>query len=168
MSRFINQLLDLGKAQSGKASLHISNADIILLTRQVTDYFFEAFREKQVQLHVHAEMQELHAWVDGEKIETVLFNLLGNALKFSPPASTITISVKNSTNPGWFIIEVSDEGPGVEQAELENIFQLYYESHHPQQTHLKGSGIGLALSKEFIELHHGNLMPVTMPAKGLL
>lgn len=167
MSRFINQLLDLGKAQSGKASLRISNADIILLTRQVTDYFSEAFREKQIQLHIHAEIQELHAWVDDEKLETVLYNLLGNALKFSPTASTITISIKNSTNPGWFIIEVSDEGPGVDQAELENIFQLYYESHQPQQTHLKGSGIGLALSKEFIELHHGNLYARNNAGKGL-
>ncbi len=165
MSRFINQLLDLGKVQSGKAMLYICQVEMAVLARQVTEYFSEALRAKK--MHVNITAKNLYAWVDAEKMETVLYNLLANALKFSPDGSIITINVKQGKMADDLVIEVCDEGPGVAADELEDIFELYYEGSSTQRQFLKGTGIGLSLSKELIDLHHGKLYAKNNPDKGL-
>ncbi|HSC55328.1 MAG TPA: two-component regulator propeller domain-containing protein [Phnomibacter sp.] len=167
MSRFINQLLDLGKMQHGKMVLHISEMEMAILMRQTTGYFMNALKEKQMRIEVQADPDPLHAWIDADKIETVLYNLLANAMKFGPKGSTIFLGIHKGQAPDTIKITVRDQGPGVQETELDQIFALYYEgAHHPKQT-LKGTGIGLALSKEIIDLHHGSIYATNNEDGGL-
>jgi DNA-binding response OmpR family regulator/anti-sigma regulatory factor (Ser/Thr protein kinase) len=124
--------------------------------KKISEHFAEALRSKQLNLEVVASVQELYASVDAEKLDIVIFNLLANAVKFTPDNKTITIQVSQVFAEQSFLISVSDQGPGVDRSKLSNIFDLFYEGEHPARVQ-KGSGIGLALSKELVLLHGGSI-----------
>jgi signal transduction histidine kinase/ligand-binding sensor domain-containing protein/AraC-like DNA-binding protein/ActR/RegA family two-component response regulator len=157
MVRFINQLLDLRKVQSGKASLKISRIEVVSFVNEICEYFTELAHEKCINLQVCSNVNKLYAWVDAEKIDIVIYNILANALKFTNNGKNISISINQTESSGCFTIQVIDQGIGVPAKSLKDIFELYYESDNAPHNHLKGTGIGLALSKELVELHSGSI-----------
>lgn len=166
MVRLVNQLLDLRKAQSGEARLKVIQTDLLSFIETILKYFDETILEKNLRFNSVSQVSSVNVWIDPEKIEIALFNVLANAIKFSPRNSTIEIKVKSSDAQTIFI-EVVDEGDGVEENELEHIFKLYYEGQQKKNVKLKGTGIGLALSKELIELHSGKIYALNDAKKGL-
>lgn len=156
MVRFINQLLDLRKVESKQATLHRSLVEVVGFVKKISEHFAEALKSKQLQLNIVAPQQELYASVDAEKLDIVIFNLLANAVKFTPDNTTITIHITEVTAEQNFLIAVSDEGPGVDKSKLNNIFDLFYEGENVARSQ-KGSGIGLALSKGLVQLHGGHI-----------
>ncbi len=167
MVRFINQLLDLRKVQSGKAHLKLSNIEIIGFVKKISGYFKELALEKQVKLAINANSAEIFAWIDAEKIDIVIYNLLANAFKFTPAHKTIRVQIDQDADAGSFTLKIIDQGTGVAEDHLNDIFELYYEGDKAAGSHLKGTGIGLALSREFIQLHYGNITACNNPDGGL-
>jgi signal transduction histidine kinase/DNA-binding response OmpR family regulator len=167
MIRFINQLLDFRKAQSGKMRLRVSHVEVVTLMRNISQYFTEMAFEKNIQLRVVSNVDELYAWIDEEKIDIVVYNLLSNAFKFSPRNSTIKIEVNYIKGDSQFNIAVIDEGCGVPKDKLADIFELYYESDKTNGNNLNGTGIGLALAKELIVSHNGTISAINNPGKGM-
>jgi signal transduction histidine kinase/ligand-binding sensor domain-containing protein/DNA-binding response OmpR family regulator len=157
MVRFVNQLLDLRKVQSDKATLQISRVEIISFVSKVCDHFTEAARSKRIGLEVVAEQKELVAWVDAEKLDVVIYNLLSNSIKFTPEGKSIKVGIKSLPPENCFSIAVCDQGPGVKADKLQEIFELFHEEDCATNRAFKGSGIGLALSKEFVSLHGGTI-----------
>lgn len=157
MSRFLNQLLDLRKLQSGKARLTVTRVELGAFVKSVGDYFTELAREKQIRFKIITDPVETEAWIDIDKVETALYNVVANAFKFTPNGKAITVRVKKAATPGSILIEISDEGAGVPADKLATIFELFYEGEGHHASAGKGTGIGLALSKEMIELHGGNI-----------
>lgn len=164
MVRFINQLLDLRKTQSDSAVLNLSRIEIISFAARVCDHFSDAARSKNITLKVAAEETEIQIWGDAEKLEVVIYNLLANALKFTPDGRCISLFIQNENDT--FLLGVSDEGAGVPADKLEKIFELFYEEPHSNAA-LKGTGIGLALCREFVELHAGKIWAENNSAGGL-
>jgi signal transduction histidine kinase/ligand-binding sensor domain-containing protein/DNA-binding response OmpR family regulator len=167
MVRFINQLLDLRKVQSEKATLKVSRVEIVTFVKKISDYFAEAARMKQISLEISNEQKEVVAWVDAEKLDVVVYNLLGNAIKFTPAGKAIRISIQTLPDQRSFSIAVSDEGPGVAKDKLEDIFELFHEEEHVNSRELKGTGIGLSLCREFVNLHGGKIWAENNDAGGL-
>lgn len=157
MVRFINQLLYFRKAQSGNMNMQVSHTDVIALINYIVGYFSELAREKQIELLVYAKVQELYAWVDAEKIDIVVYNLLANALKFTANNTIVRVEIDHDPAQQIFTIQVIDQGPGVPNDKLKDIFELYYELDKEPGNNLEGTGIGLALCKEIIGLHHGRI-----------
>lgn len=155
MVRFINQLLDLRKVQSEKATLQVSRVEIVTFVKRLADHFTEAARSKRIKLEVSSGQKELNAWVDVEKFDVVVYNLLGNAVKFTPEGKAIRILIQTIADESSFSIAVYDQGTGVPKEKLEEIFELFHEGEQAQGRELKGTGIGLALSREFVNLHGG-------------
>ncbi|MEI6950473.1 two-component regulator propeller domain-containing protein [Paraflavisolibacter sp. H34] len=166
MVRFMNQLLDFQKMQSGKMRLRPALTEMVSFVHGITEYFSAAAREKGVTLSVSTNVRELHAWIDAEKIDIVLYNLLSNALKFAPKGTAIDLRLREEAGRR-FTISVSDEGRGVPADQLAAIFELYYEVDQPQGAPVAGTGIGLALSKEIIQLHKGSIKARNNPQAGL-
>ncbi|SIT22264.1 Two component regulator propeller [Filimonas lacunae] len=157
MVRFVNQLLDLRKVQSEKAVIHLSRVEIVDFVKKVSAYFTEAAKVKHIQLEVVADVNELFVTVDAEKLDVVIYNLIGNAIKFTPEQKFIKIYIQSIAEEQSFSIAVYDQGCGVPAEKLEAIFELFQEGDNVKNRALKGTGIGLALSREFILLHGGKI-----------
>jgi len=167
MVRFINQLLDLRKVQSHKTPLNLSPIDLVLFTEKITAHFTEAVRAKQIQLTIEPEQKEMVAWVDGEKLEVVIYNLISNAIKFTPEGKAIKVLLQTVSEDRTVSIKVTDQGPGVSNDKLDHIFELFYGGEESANGGPKGTGIGLSLSKEFVELHGGKIWATNNENGGL-
>ncbi|HVG41008.1 MAG TPA: two-component regulator propeller domain-containing protein, partial [Chitinophagaceae bacterium] len=167
MVRFINQLLDLRKVQSDKATLHISRVEMIMYVKKICDHFTEAARSKRIKLEISSDQKELITWVDAEKMDVVIYNLIGNALKFTPEGKIIEVNIISIPEEHSFSIAIYDQGPGVDKKKLEEIFELFHQGDQPTERDKKGTGIGLALSKEFVNLHGGKIWAVNNEDGGL-
>jgi signal transduction histidine kinase/ligand-binding sensor domain-containing protein/CheY-like chemotaxis protein/AraC-like DNA-binding protein len=167
MVRFINQLLDLRKVQSGKAAMKVTRVEMISFIKKISEYFSDVAREKQIDLQILSDRDEIYAWIDAEKIDIVIYNILANAFKFTPEQKSICIQINHNDRQDQLRIEIIDQGIGVANEKLNDIFELYYMGDQNEGNHLKGTGIGLALSKELIALHHGGVFAKNNPGGGL-
>lgn len=167
MMRFINQLLDLRKIESNKATLHVSRIEIVSFITNVGEHFKVELKSRGIRLDIRAEQRELIAWCDAEKLDVVIYNLLANAVKFTPDGKNIEIIIRPLADEICFTIEVRDQGPGVHKEKLKEIFELFYEGDQPAASGQKGSGIGLALSRELVHLHGGHIYAANNDEGGL-
>lgn len=157
MIRFINQLLDFRKIQSGKMQLHIAEVDLLALVRDICSHFSGMAIEKGIRFEVSSEREQVMAWVDEEKIDIIVYNLLSNAFKFTPANQSISVVLNDVPGTEDIELKVIDAGQGVAADQLEEIFEIYYEGNTMSENHLKGTGIGLALSRDLALSHHGKL-----------
>jgi len=158
--RLINQILDLSKLEAGKLQLEVRPFDYIQTSKVMLHSFQSAAREKEIALVFKSEHEQLMAVLDQDKIEQVLINLLSNAIKYTPSGGTITLRVDTSATKGsdTLITTVSDTGLGIPEDQLPHVFQRFYQaSQQDFSTNPSGTGIGLALTKELIELHKGKI-----------
>lgn len=159
----VNQLLELSKIESGNLKLSISTSDIISVIRGVTMSFHSLAEQKNITLKLDIPQEQLEMNFDKEKFETILTNLLSNAFKFTPEQGHIAVETqivrKNEKyrHKEFFRIKVSDTGGGIPKEELHLIFDRFYQSDNNQLSQQEGSGIGLALTRELVELHDGNI-----------
>jgi signal transduction histidine kinase/ligand-binding sensor domain-containing protein/CheY-like chemotaxis protein/AraC-like DNA-binding protein len=167
MIRFINQLLDLRKIENNKATLHVSRVEIVSFVNKIGDHFRAELERRSIRLKIIAEQEQLIAWADAEKLDVVIYNLLANAVKFTPEGKVITIIISSLAAEQCFTIEVRDQGPGVQKEKLQEIFELFYEGDQQAFSAQKGSGIGLALSKELVQLHQGSICAENNAGGGL-
>ncbi len=159
----INQLLDLSKLESGKMKLAASRQDIVPFLKGILASFEVLASQQDLELTFFAEDECISLYFDAEKLEEVLSNLLANALKFTPVGGKISLAARLKrahpvTDQGDSLeISVSDTGPGIPREQLAHIFDRFYQADSTYEHHQKGSGIGLALVKELVELHHGTI-----------
>ncbi|PXY46429.1 hybrid sensor histidine kinase/response regulator transcription factor [Flavobacterium hydrophilum] len=152
--RFVNQLLDFRKVQSGNEQLHIESIELVSFVNEINALFSQIAYEKNIKIKTQSDSETLYVNLDKEKIDIVIYNLLSNAIKFSPDNSTISIKLKVENT--FLKINVADQGTGVDENKLEDIFKLYYETDTGKSKNV-GTGIGLALCKEYVQLHQGRI-----------
>ena len=160
MLRLINQLLDLSKLEAGQMRLVQSIGELKLFVEEMVDSFKERAKEKSIQLVFSSTGIEGIYRFDRDKWEIIISNLLSNALKFTPFGGTIHVFLEgrdseNATPVVRFIVE--DSGPGIPPADLEKIFNRFYQSESAMSGGTGGTGIGLSLVKELIKLMHGTI-----------
>ncbi|MVN91998.1 hybrid sensor histidine kinase/response regulator transcription factor [Mucilaginibacter aquatilis] len=166
MVRFINQLLDFRKLQEGKAALKLSQTDIVQLVKNTTSYFSEVAVEKDIDFNIHIDTPFYLLPVDEEKVDIVIYNVLANAFKYTPSGRSISVAINTQANDGFTSIKVIDEGIGVPDDKLNEIFELYYEGSN-SGADVKGTGIGLAFSRELINAHQGQITAENNPNGGM-
>lgn len=160
LERIVNQLLELQKIENTQLKLKARETDLVKFLQEVISMFDETALDKKIHLSFEPHCDELMVWIDPEKMDKVIFNLISNAFKFSVPDGLITISIhKNSVNgtDGTFTISVSDTGSGMGQVHLERIFDRFYQIENKATGKITGTGIGLHLSKELVEKQHGTI-----------
>lgn len=154
MLHLVNQILDFRKIQNNKMQLLIEKTDIIGLINKTMDNFHLIANEKRIDFHLQTDNNTLFTWVDRDKFEKILFNLLSNAFKFTPTGKSIVIKV--SVQSAYFTVTVKDEGIGIDPRKQQKLFQRF-ETLAQHNILQPSSGIGLSLVRELIELHHGNI-----------
>ncbi len=157
--RLINQLLDLSKLEAGKMSLTTAPGDLISLVRGTLQSFESLARQNDIALQFTAVQERLVKYVDRDKLEKILYNLLANALKFTPTGGTVSVSLTddNSVPEGWIQLSIQDTGVGIPAAKQPYIFDRFYQADASDTREQEGTGIGLALTKELVDLQGGTI-----------
>lgn len=163
--RMIDDLLDLAKLEAGGLRLRVTQLDVGSLALGVFESFQPAAKANGIKLYFDAAGEPLEAiYGDPHRIEIILTNLVGNAMKFTPRAGSIGIRVE-WTSAG-VAIRVSDTGPGISEREQERIFVRFHQTEGSARRRQGGVGIGLALARELAELHGGELTVESTPGEG--
>ncbi|WP_448778758.1 two-component regulator propeller domain-containing protein [Bacteroides congonensis] len=154
MLRLVNQILDFRKIQNNKMKLLVEKTDIIALINKTMESFHLIANEKRIDFYLQTDNNTLFTWIDRDKFEKILFNLLSNAFKFTPAGKSIVIKI--SVQSESFTVAVKDEGIGIDPKKQPKLFQRF-ETLAQHNILQPSSGIGLSLVRELIELHHGNI-----------
>ncbi|HKI45839.1 MAG TPA: ATP-binding protein [Balneolales bacterium] len=163
----INQLLDLSKIDAGEIQLNIQDTDLEALVSETVLSFVSLAEVKQVRLSYHPPKERLTIKVDPQHMEQAIGNLVSNALKFTPEGGSVDVFVRTSESPGQSVqIKVADTGIGISSEELPYIFDRFYQSAQKPGTINSGTGIGLALVKDIVELHGGTVTIESVVGKG--
>ena len=150
----INQLLDLSKIDANGTKLQASYLDLVPVTRQLFALFTSRAEALDIKYSFHANTDALYGFFDQDKLEKMLVNLLGNAFKYTDKQGHIRLDVRAEKETA--IITVSDSGLGISGEDLPHIFDRFFQSGSDSRKQA-GSGIGLALVKELVQLHHGTI-----------
>ena len=161
--RLVNQLMDFRKIEQNKMKLRASKNNLTHFVTEIADSFREMAKKKNITLQVYSRVNELPVWFDVNMMNKVMFNLLCNAFKFTKEEGFVTITTGKSKGGNEAMITIEDTGVGMTPEAKEHAFDLFYQGNG---TLYKGSGLGLSLSKELIELHHGSIQVESEKWKG--
>lgn len=163
----VNKLLDFRKMEVKSISINLSYGNIIRFMNETVNTFSDLSESKSIDLNFNTTVDELFTYFDNDKIEKVLFNLLSNAFKFTPPNGLISVTVdcfnrdniKNQLLGGqpYFELRVADTGIGIRKDKQDVIFERFFQSENSGTIMNQGSGIGLSLVQEFVKLHNGTI-----------
>ncbi|GHS96787.1 sensor histidine kinase [Bacteroidia bacterium] len=156
LMKLIDQIIDFRKYENGKLKLDLSPSDLKEQFIEWNESFREIAKRKHLNFHFNVLPDaDFSMAIDVPKMERIYFNLLSNALKFTPEKGTVSVNLNkiNQDNTDYAVIEVSNSGKGISEEDIQHIFDRFYQV----DSHFAGSGIGLALTKAMVELHEGQI-----------
>lgn len=164
----VNEMLDLSKIESGNMKLQLVQSDVIPFLKYLSESFSSFAEENKINLTVYAEIDKLVMDFDGNKLTSVISNLLSNAIKFTPEYGKIIVHINEVTEKDkpYLFIKIKDNGIGISNEEIPNIFNRFYQTDASTIRKHEGTGIGLALTKELVELMHGTIEANSILNKG--
>jgi signal transduction histidine kinase len=165
LTGLINDLLDLSKIESGKTEIKASRVALGDLVHEVLETLRPIAAERVVTLEASFREPSILVWADSNKVNQVLMNLIGNAIKFTPIRGRVRVSASRN-GEGNVQVSVSDTGPGVPPGESEKIFEKFYQITEAEGTKPKGTGLGLAICKSLVALHGGQIWVEPKPTSG--
>lgn len=166
MLQLVNQILDFRKIQNGKMRLHVSLMNVNIMMNSFHKEFQILAEENEINYAFHLTDEPLMIWADKERLGIVVRNVISNAFKFTPSGGSIFVSTGISDDGKKCYIRVEDSGVGIEQSKLNEIFERFSQAENARGTYYQGTGIGLALSKEIMHLHHGSITAESQQQKG--
>jgi signal transduction histidine kinase/DNA-binding response OmpR family regulator/ligand-binding sensor domain-containing protein len=163
--RMVNHLLELAKLDSGNLPLEPVQDDVIPYLKYLVDSFQSLATQKKIQLRFSSSPDQLILDFDPEKLQQIVSNLISNALKFTPENGEVELWLFQK-NAGLYTIRITDTGVGIEQEELERIFDRFYQADSSMTRKAEGTGVGLSLTKELIRLMGGTISVESKLEKG--
>jgi signal transduction histidine kinase/ligand-binding sensor domain-containing protein/DNA-binding response OmpR family regulator len=167
LKRLLQQILDFRKIESGNMKLNISKGDITGLIQELClSSFLPLMRKKNINFTFNATPSRIDAYFDPDKVDKIIYNLLSNACKYTPPNGDVYLNLKESTrdNAHFLTVKVSDTGIGISKDDLSNIFTRFYSNSINKSG--ESNGIGLNLTKDLVEIHKGSIYAESEIGKG--
>jgi DNA-binding response OmpR family regulator len=177
----VNQLLDFNRIGNSKLEMKVAHMDIVQPLKDTAELFGFNAKSKGIDLGTYGLEEPFPMWVDADKVQKMVMNLLSNALKFTPTGGKVSLSfdvlnradaqrrfplTEADTDTQWACISVADSGPGIPEDQLEKIFERFYQSEAGRKA--TGSGIGLYYARALCTLHHGYIRAWNRPEGGAL
>ncbi len=171
LQRLINQLLDISRLEAGSMKLRVSAGQLPEFVRSIAGSFASLAEAREIDFTVTAEELDTDCWYDADKIEKILSNLLSNAFKFTPDGGSVTVDLMEDTPQREgasrvTILKVSDTGRGIARDHLDRIFDRFFQVDSSDVRDREGTGIGLALTRELVNLMHGEITVESEPGRG--
>lgn len=155
MLQLVNQILDFRKIQNGKMRLHVSLIDFNEMIASFQKEFRVLSEENEISFTFQLPDEPIMVWADKDKLSIVIRNVISNAFKFTPSGGSIYVTTGLTDDGKSCYVRVEDNGVGIPQNKLSEIFERFSQGENANNPHYQGTGIGLALSKEIVNLHHG-------------
>ncbi len=162
--RLVCQILDIRKIESGNMKLSLQRIDIGVFISSLIGNFRNLASERGISLSLVKPEEKVFVWADCEKLDKVIFNLLSNAFRFTQRGKSILVSVELSGS--GVVVRVKDEGSGIASDRISSIFRLFSSDNEGSAVSQPHTGIGLALTKDLVELHHGTIHVESQLGKG--
>lgn len=160
--RLVNEMLDLSKLEAGKMELKLIQGDVINFIRYIVESFHSVAESQGKKMHYLSSLDNMYAKYDEEKLRQIISNLLSNALKFTSIKGDIYISTMLDSQ-NHLCIKVKDTGKGIPESHLHHIFDRFYQADTTHSRNAEGTGIGLALTKELVQLMNGEISVKSPP-----
>lgn len=148
----VNQLMDFRKLEFNKMQVRASEHDLVLFCHEIVEIFQHTARQRGIDCRLVTSERHLPVWMDTGMMDKVLFNLMSNAFKFTPDQGAVLIKLEKRGEDA--VIQVQDTGIGMSAEVMQHAFDIFYQGEVDNH---KGSGLGLALCKELVQLHHGTI-----------
>jgi len=162
--RLVNQMLNLAKVEAGSVSVNLVRRDVNKYLAYLVEQFQSEAARKKINLRFLSAEIILELDFDPEKLMHIITNLVSNALKYTPEGGLIEVSTEVVDNGGMYSIRIRDTGIGIEKEHLDRLFDRFYKVDH--QLSAGGTGIGLALTKEIVQLLNGSISVTSAPGEG--
>lgn len=162
LMNLISELLDFRKLEQGQMQLKVSKQDIVSFVNEIFLSFKEYASNKQIEYQFSCNEPKVYCWFDAKQLQKVFFNLLSNAFKYTKKNDRVIVQIENESQ--IIKIKVIDTGIGIDREYLEHIFERFYQVSSITRT--PSTGIGLALSKAIVEMHHGIIEVDSTPGNG--
>lgn len=155
----VNELLDLAKLESGSMTMTVIQTNVVPFVKYVGESFHSLAETKKITLTVYSEIDSLQMDVDTHMLSSVISNLLSNAVKFTNENGKVIVHLNRTEIKGnsFFVIKIKDNGVGLADEEKEQLFNRFYQVNNSTSREHDGTGIGLSLVKEFVELMNGTI-----------
>ncbi len=161
LGRLISDLIEFRKFEQDKITLHLEECDMNEISESVYDRFSDIAGMNELETGLSLSQDNAKVLVDREQMERVIMNLMSNALKFTPKGGRVELEVRSDENSVY--IYIKDSGKGIKAEDLDKIFERFFKS---DEGNIQGSGIGLSLVKEMVELHHGSISVESRAGEG--
>jgi len=155
--RLVNSMLDVTQIESGQMQMNIEASDLREVVSGVVSFLRPEAQKKNIRLLVEVPSRLPRAFVDGERIEQVLINLVANSLKFTPEGGSIVVALRYRPETGTIDASVSDNGRGMNVTEQQSILDGLAEARQYSRRQQEGAGLGLAIARRIVEAHQGKL-----------
>ncbi|HLH27239.1 MAG TPA: response regulator [Chloroflexota bacterium] len=162
LAAILNDLLDLARLDSGRVALSLGPQDLQAAITQVLAVLRPPAPHHTLEAQVEPGLPPVLA--DGDKLQQILMNLVGNAIKYSPAGGTVRVQARRVADEAE--VRVSDEGVGIPPDELPKLFTRFHRVRRPETEGIEGTGLGLALTKELVERHHGRITVTSTLGQG--
>ncbi len=159
MGTLIHQLMEASRQEFDDFGLILARTDIVLFVRSLVMAFGKHLDERGISIAFECPLQSFYIEADILKLEVIINNILSNASKFAPDGSVITIRI--DTAGGFARVSITDEGPGIDERDLPHIFERFFQSRHSLPQNREGSGVGLAIVREYVQMHNGSVRVVS-------
>ncbi len=165
MLTMINQLLDFRKIVKNKMELKISRVNLVQLVEDAVEDFRETAKERHIELLFTVSRRTILVWVDLDRMESVVYNLLSNAFKFTRNGGRVEVKLTVNEQEEVALMEVRDNGIGIPKDQQSSIFERFHQASRSVAGQ-RGSGIGLSLCRDIVDLHHGEIQVESRPGEG--
>jgi signal transduction histidine kinase/DNA-binding response OmpR family regulator len=153
----LNQLINARKFDQGKIELKFRKTEIISYVKSIVSLFEDQIESQGIQFNINHPDSEVMGFIDPNHFDKIIQNLISNAIKFTPNNGIIEVSIGINEKENQFYISVKDNGIGIKEGEINNIFNRFYQVSNNKSRQFEGTGIGLHLTKSIVSLHHGTV-----------
>ena len=165
MVRLLQQILETSKSEAGELKLLVAQGDVMRYIRETAESIEPLIAKKKMKYTITCQPESMMGWIDTDKLDKIIYNLLSNAAKYATENSEVTIKALTNKNFDHIIIKVSDTGKGISPEMMKQLFKRFHDGDY-RKSHTIGTGLGLALTQDLVYLHKGTIDVESEVGKG--
>lgn len=165
MVRLLQQILETSKSQAGELKLLVSHGDVMKYIRETAQTIEPLMQKKGLTFNISCKPESMMGWIDTDKLDKIIFNLLSNAAKYTEKEGLVELIVRTNKTFDQIIIQVRDNGIGIPKDRQKGLFHRFYDGEYRNRNTF-GTGIGLSLTRDLVYLHNGSISFESEEGKG--